>query len=131
LIKVVWVNGCFDILHRGHFEMLRHAKSLGDYLIVGLDDDAKVKQDKGPSRPYNSLEDRKFALQSTRYVDKVVKFDSAAQLELLIKGVSPSVMVVGSDWKGKPVIGSQYASNVEYFERIDGYSTTNILENNK
>jgi rfaE bifunctional protein nucleotidyltransferase chain/domain len=128
MIKVVWTNGCFDILHRGHFEMLEYAKSLGDYLVVGIDTDQKVKQDKGPARPYNNSEDRKFALKSTKYVDEVVKFSTAAQLEMIIKSVSPSIMVVGSDWKGKPIIGSQHVDKVEYFERIEGYSTTNILD---
>ena len=128
MIKVIWTNGCFDVLHRGHFEMLEYAKSLGDYLVVGIDTDDKVKQDKGPGRPYNNCEDRKFALKSTKYVDEVVKFNSAKQLEMIIKSISPSVIVVGSDWKGKPVIGAQHVTKVEYFDRVDGYSTTNILD---
>ena len=61
-------------------------------------------------------------------MDEVVKFSTAAQLEMIIKSVSPSIMVVGSDWKGKPIIGSQHVDKVEYFERIEGYSTTNILD---
>jgi len=108
--------------------MLQYAKSFGEYLIVGIDSDEKVKKDKGTNRPYNNFEDRKYALKSIKYVDEVVKFDNPRQLELIIKSVSPSVMVVGSDWKGKPVVGSQYAADVKYFERISGYSTTNILD---
>jgi len=130
-MKLVWVNGCFDVLHRGHFEMLRYAKSLGDYVMVGIDSDEKVKKDKGPSRPFNSVNDRKFALQSLRYVDKVVVFRSRQHLSQLIQLLEPECMVVGSDWKGKEVVGSQYCTDLKFFDRIDGYSTTNILEGMK
>ena len=74
-MKLVWVNGCFDVLHRGHFEMLKYAKSFGDYLMVGIDSDQKVKKDKGNDRPFNSADDRKFALESIRHVDKVLIFN--------------------------------------------------------
>ena len=67
----IWVNGCFDILHRGHFELFNYAKSLGNELIVGIDSDEKVAQDKGPDRPYNKLEDRVYALESLKAIDKV------------------------------------------------------------
>ena len=80
----VWVNGCFDVLHRGHFELFKYAKSLGDFLVVGIDSDQKVKQDKGSSRPYNKMDDRLFALNSIRYIDKVHYFDSKQGLEDLI-----------------------------------------------
>lgn len=128
MIRIVWTNGCFDVLHRGHFEMLQYAKSFGEYLIVGIDSDEKVKKDKGADRPYNNFEDRKFALKSIKHVDDVVKFDTPEQLELIIKSIAPSTMIVGSDWKGKPIVGSRYAGDVKYFERISGYSTTNILD---
>ena len=124
----VWTNGCFDVLHRGHFEMLKHAKTLGDYLIVGIDSDEKVKKDKGNDRPYNSTEDRKFALESIKYVDAVVVFDSRAGLEQIIKSVSPDIMVIGSDWKGKEVVGEEYTQKLCFFDRIERYSTTNILK---
>ena len=75
-MKVIWTNGCFDILHRGHFEMFKFAKSLGDCLIVGTDTDEKVRNNKGPSRPFNSLTDRMFALDSIKYIDEVVPFKS-------------------------------------------------------
>jgi len=125
----VWTNGCFDILHRGHFEMFKYAKSLGHHLIVGLDSDEKVKKDKGEDRPYNSLEDRKFALESIRYVDEVRVFDSTKGLEELIKSIQPDIMVIGSDWKGQKVIGQQHAGHLRFFDRVGSYSTTNILEN--
>ena len=129
--KVVWTNGCFDVLHRGHFEMLKYAKSLGAYLIVGIDTDNKVKNDKGPSRPFNSEGDRKFALESIRYVDEVIMFNTPEELENLVKTKKPDIMVIGSDWKGKKVVGDQYCNNIYFFDRIPNYSTTKILENNK
>ena len=124
----VWTNGCFDVLHRGHFEMLKYAKSLGDYLIVGIDADSKVRLDKGLERPFNCQEDRRFALESIRYVDKVVIFYSKGELESWVKAILPTYMVVGSDWKGKEVVGSGYTQKVCFFDRIGEYSTTKILK---
>ena len=131
MIQVVWTNGCFDVLHRGHVEMLQYAKSLGDYLIVGIDSDDKVAKDKGPKRPYNTYEDRKFLLKALKPVDEVVKFDSPDQLETIIRSVSPHFMVIGSDWEGKPVIGEKFCGELKFFDRIDNYSTTNILESKR
>ena len=127
-MKTVWTNGCFDILHRGHIELFKYAKSLGDYIIVGIDSDDKVAKDKGATRPFNNVEDRKFALKSLKYVDEVVVFDSAEKLEIIIRSISPHVMVIGSDWKGKPVIGESFCGELRFFDRIGDYSTTNILE---
>ena len=93
---IVWTNGCFDILHRGHFEMLEYAKSLGDYLVVGIDSDQKVKNDKGWNRPYNSEKDRKFALECLQSVDKVVIFNTPNELSGLIEAMTPDIMVIGS-----------------------------------
>ena len=124
----VWTNGCFDILHRGHLEMLKYAKSLGDFLIVGIDSDKKVQADKGPLRPLNRAEDRRFALEAIRYVDEVVVFDSPEGLANAIKKVSPDIMVIGSDWKGKKVVGEQHTKEVRFFDRIGEYSTTSIIE---
>jgi len=131
VVKKVWTNGCFDILHRGHLEMFQYAKSLGDYLVVGIDTDEKVKRDKGPERPYNCLSDRKFILESIKFIDEVVVFDSSQGLENLIKSNQPDIMVIGSDWKGKKVVGQQHAKELVFFDRIGSYSTTNILENKK
>ena len=130
-MKIVWTNGCFDILHRGHFEMLKYAKSLGDHLVVGIDSDNKVKKDKGTNRPFNCQNDRKFALESIRYVDKVVIFNSKMELESWVKAVSPTYMVIGSDWRDKEVVGEGYTQKLCFFDRIGEYSTTNILENNR
>jgi len=129
--KTIWTNGCFDILHRGHFEMFKFAKSLGDYLIVGVDSDGKVKKDKGEARPFNCVEDRIFALESIRYIDKVVVFSSTEELSHLIKSAKPDIMVIGSDWKGKTVVGEEYTKELQFFDRMGQYSTTNMLENNR
>ena len=125
----IWVNGCCDILHRGHFELFNYTKSLGDFLVVGIDSDEKVAQDKGPNRPYNTLEDRHYALESLKAIDKIYVFDSNDHLEWLIQKEQPNILVVGSDWKGKPIVGGQYAKEIIYFNRIGNYSTTNILNN--
>ena len=125
----IWVNGCFDVLHRGHFELFNFAKSLGNKLIVGLDSDEKISNDKGQGRPYNKLDDRVYALESLKAIDKVMVFDSKNHLEDLVEITKPDILVVGSDWKGKEIVGGQHAKKIVYFDRIGNYSTTNILEN--
>ena len=126
--KIIWTNGCFDVLHRGHIELFKYAKSLGDRLYVGIDTDEKVKRDKGKDRPVNKLNDRRFLLESIKYIDKVFIFNDREDLESLIKMSEPDIMVIGSDWKGKTVIGEEYAKELKFFNRIDRYSTTEILE---
>ena len=127
-MTIVWTNGCFDIMHRGHIELFKYAKSLGDKLIVGIDSDKKVKLDKGQDRPINCVEDRKFILESIRHIDKVLIFDSTKELEHLIKETKPDIMVIGSDWKDKTVIGQQYVGKLLFFDRIMDYSTTDIIK---
>ena len=124
----IWVNGCFDILHRGHYELFNYAKSLGNSLVVGIDSDEKVAQDKGPNRPYNKLEDRVYALESLKAIDKVYVFDNKDHLEWLVQITKPDILVVGSDWKGKEIVGGQHAKKIVYFDRIGDYSTTDILK---
>ena len=126
--KIIWTNGCFDVLHRGHIELFKYAKSLGTKLYVGIDSDEKIKKDKGKDRPFNKLSDRIKVLESIKYIDKIFVFNNTAHLDWLIKKVSPYTMVIGSDWKGKTVIGEQYVGELVFFDRIEGYSTTNILE---
>lgn len=126
-MSVVWTNGCFDVLHRGHIEMLKYAKSLGHVLYVGIDSDQKVRQDKGKSRPFNSQDDRAYLLQAIRFVDEVIIFDSKDDLANNIRKVSPDFLVVGSDWKGKDVVGDEYAGEVKFFKRIGEYSTSRVL----
>ena len=130
MIKV-WTNGCFDILHRGHIEMFRYAKSLGDELVVGIDTDEKVKLDKGENRPINNLQDRMYMLQSIKYINKVIPFDSTEDLRKTIRWYQPDLMVIGSDWKGKDIIGREFSDKLVFFNRVGDYSTTNILEYDK
>jgi D-beta-D-heptose 7-phosphate kinase/D-beta-D-heptose 1-phosphate adenosyltransferase len=127
----IWVNGCFDVLHRGHFELFNFAKSLGNKLIVGLDSDEKISNDKGQDRPYNRLDDRVYALESLKAIDKVMVFDNKDHLEYLVKITKPDILVVGSDWKGKEIVGGQHAKKIVYFDRIGNYSTTDILLNER
>ncbi len=130
-MKKIWVNGCFDILHRGHYELFNYAKSLGDKLIVGIDSDEKVSKDKGTDRPYNKLEDRVYALESLKAIDEVMVFDNRDHLEWLVQITKPDILVVGSDWKGKEIVGGRYSKEIVYFSRIGNYSTTNILLNER
>jgi len=127
-MTTVFVNGTFDILHPGHLLLLNTARSYGDYLIVAIDSDDRVAKLKGPTRPINNAGDRRVMLSNLKAVDEVQIFDSDEELAMLVKQFRPAVMMVGSDWRGKPVIGSEYAKRIEYFERIDGYSTTNTIQ---
>ena len=127
-VMKIFVNGTFDILHRGHIELLNYAKSLGEYLLVGIDSDDRVKEKKGLTRPIHSQEERKFFLENLKAVDSVDIFSSDNELEGMIKSFKPDIMVVGSDWKDKSVIGSYYASKLIFFERIGEYSTTKTIQ---
>ena len=122
------VNGTFDILHRGHIEMLNYAKKQGDYLLVAIDTDSRVKELKGPSRPINNHEDRKFHLENLMSVNEVQFFDSKEQLIDIMKSYRPDVYVKGSDWKkDKPSTAEQYCEQVIYYDRVGDYSTTNTI----
>lgn len=127
MIKV-FVNGTFDLLHKGHIQLLNYAKSLGDYLCVGIDTDERVKEKKGPKRPIHNQDERKFFLENLKSVDEVKFFSNDNELKELIKSLTPDIMIVGSDWKNKSVIGSHYASELIFFDRIDEYSTTKTIQ---
>jgi len=128
IVKRVWTNGCFDILHRGHIELFKYAKSLGDYLVVGLDDDARVRASKGDNRPINNLEDRIETLRSIKYIDDVVWFGHDDELDRQVLLSEAEIMVVGSDYKDKKVIGSKHVKEVKFFDRVGGHSTTKVVE---
>ena len=107
--------------------MLKYARQLGDELVVGVDSDEKVVRDKGPQRPFNRLEDRMEVLNSIRYVDRVIAFETRKELERLIQEYEPDFLVVGSDWKNGEVVGKEYCKNLKFFDRIGDISTTKIL----
>lgn len=123
----IWTNGCFDVIHRGHIDSLKFAKSLGDHLVVGVDTDERVRAAKGESRPYNTLSDRVAVLESIKYVDEIRVFDSDESLVSIIKEISPTCFVKGSEYRGKKIIGSEYAAAIVYFDLRQGYSTTKTL----
>lgn len=124
----VFVNGSFDVLHTGHLELLNYAKSLGDYLLVALDSDERIREKKGRDRPFNNQENRVTLMKNLKPVDEVAVFSSDEELTLLIKNYSPDKMIVGSDWKGKPIIGSQHSREVIYYERSNEESTTKTIQ---
>ncbi|QFR48669.1 D-glycero-beta-D-manno-heptose-7-phosphate kinase [Sulfurimonas lithotrophica] len=124
--KIVFTNGCFDILHRGHVSYLDIAKSYGDVLILGLNSDASVRKLKGESRPINSEEDRAFVLSALESVDFVTVFSDETPYEL-IKMVEPDVLVKGGDYEGKEVVGSDIAREVKLVQFVDGKSTTKTI----
>ena len=124
----IFVNGTFDVLHPGHIQLLNYAKSFGDTLTVGIDSDRRVAEKKGPSRPIYNIKDRSFMLQNLKSVDYVVVFDSDEELEHCLKTIRPDIMVVGSDWKGKSVIGSMYSAELKFFDRIEEYATTKTIQ---
>ena len=126
-MKKVWVNGCFDVLHRGHIELLKFAKSQGTFLIVGIDTDERVRAAKGESRPFNTVEDRVAMLESIKHIDEIRVFDANEELDTQVLLSGAEIMVVGSDYKNKEVIGSRHVQEVKFFDRIEGYSTTKIL----
>lgn len=128
MAKSVFVNGTFDLLHLGHLALLNYAKSLGDKLFVAIDSDERVRQLKGSTRPIYDAYQRKVILLNLKAVDEVEIFSSDEELEMWIKQISPSIMVIGSDWQNKTVIGSQFAKRLEFFERIDEYSSTKTIQ---
>ncbi|MEA3554686.1 MAG: D-glycero-beta-D-manno-heptose-7-phosphate kinase [Campylobacterota bacterium] len=125
--KIVFTNGCFDILHRGHVQYLDIAKSFGDVLILGLNSDASVRALKGDSRPINNEEDRGFILAALESVDYVVLFTDDTPLSL-IQIVQPDTLVKGGDYEGKEVVGSNIAKEVKLVQFVDGKSTTKTIE---
>jgi rfaE bifunctional protein nucleotidyltransferase chain/domain len=123
----VFVNGTFDILHYGHFRLLEAAAELGNKLYVAIDTDERIKEKKGENRPFHNIMERKEMLESIKWVDNVFKFDSDEELITLIRAIDPDVYVIGSDYKGKPIVGSEYLRNIVFIPRIEKFSTTKIM----
>ncbi|MDX2081788.1 MAG: D-glycero-beta-D-manno-heptose 1-phosphate adenylyltransferase [Terrimicrobiaceae bacterium] len=128
--KLVFTNGCFDILHRGHCDYLAFARAQGDALCVGLNSDASVRRSKGPARPVNSESDRAFVLGSLRAVDFVVVFDEDEPRDLIAK-ILPDVLVKGKDWahyvSGSDIVEA-HGGRVVLAEMVEGRSTTGTIE---
>lgn len=132
--KVVFTNGCFDILHRGHATYLARARELGDCLVVGLNSDASVKRLKGKNRPVNGEKDRAFLLASLQCVDYVIVFEEDTPARL-IESVKPDVLVKGGDYTLDKIVGADFVmkngGNVLTIPFVDGFSTTKTIEEMK
>ena len=125
-MKKVVVNGTFDVIHPGHLALLNYAKSLGDFLIVAIDSDSRVSELKGPQRPINPQHERKLLLENLRAVDQVQIFNSPDELISIIKECN--IMVKGSDYKGKSIIGEANCPQVVYYDRTEHSSTQKIQD---
>lgn len=126
-MKKVFVNGTFDILHTGHLALLNFAKSLGDTLTVGIDSDARVRMLKGNNRPVFTATERQNLLQNLKAVNEVFIFDTDDELINLVK--QSDIMVKGSDYRGKSVIGEKYSKQIIFFEKLNEYSTSSTIQN--
>ena len=123
----VWVNGTFDVLHIGHIKLLEFASQFGE-VRVGIDTDERVKQFKGELRPINCIKDRIDFMNSIKYVNSSVSFSTDEELCDRIKEWNTDVIIIGNDYKDKKVIGSHLVKEVIFFDKIDGYSSTKIIE---
>jgi rfaE bifunctional protein nucleotidyltransferase chain/domain len=124
----VFVNGTFDILHSGHINLLNAARRYGNYLLVAIDCDERVKQLKGQGRPFNDEKNRKLILENLKAVDGVVIFKSDQHLVDIIKEYQPDIMVKGSDWRGKTIVGELHVKKIVFHERDNNESTTKTIE---
>ena len=127
MIKVV-VNGCFDILHKGHVDLLNFARQQGDHLLVCIDSDRLVAEAKGRSRPIKSQGERKYILENLRAVDEVRVFDTHFDLCDIFREYQADVMVKGSDYKDQKIVGIDLVKEVRFFDTVNGYSTTKTIE---
>lgn len=129
--RIVFTNGCFDILHAGHVRYLTAARGLGDVLVLGLNSDASVGRLKGPERPFNVLDDRAEVLSALECVDMVVPFEADTP-ELLIRDIQPDILVKGADWRGKGVAGAEFVEQsggeVQFIDLLPGRSTTGLAD---
>jgi D-beta-D-heptose 7-phosphate kinase/D-beta-D-heptose 1-phosphate adenosyltransferase len=128
--KVIFTNGCFDILHTGHISLLKECRELAGAdgkVIVGLNSDRSVRRLKGENRPVNAQKDRKEMLESLRYVDEVIIFDEETP-EMLLSILTPDVLVKGGDYALTDIIGKQYVKDVIIFPYVNGYSTTSTIK---
>jgi D-beta-D-heptose 7-phosphate kinase/D-beta-D-heptose 1-phosphate adenosyltransferase len=129
--KIVFTNGCFDLLHIGHVRYLKEARKLGDFLVVGINSDSSVKELKGPTRPIQNQDDRAEILSSLEAVDATVIFTESTP-ERLVKNVKPDILVKGGDWTVDQIVGGHfvqsYGGKVMSLQFVEGKSTTKIIE---
>jgi rfaE bifunctional protein nucleotidyltransferase chain/domain len=125
-MTIVFTNGCFDVIHRGHIEYLKQSRQLGTRLVVGLNSDASVKRLKGESRPVNNQDDRRALLLALRFVDQVEIFEEDTPLEL-IKRINPDIITKGGDYQPEQVVGHDLAQETVIIPFLDGYSSTRII----
>lgn len=123
--RAVFTNGCFDLLHAGHIYSLEKARSLGDFLFLGLNSDASVRSLKGPSRPLNRAGDRALVLAALAAVDAVVVFGEETPIKL-IKALKPDILVKGADYRNRTVVGAEFAGRVALIPLLKGRSTTGL-----
>jgi rfaE bifunctional protein nucleotidyltransferase chain/domain len=126
--KIVWINGCFDVLHYGHFKLIQYASSFGGKLVIGIDSDERVKQLKGEDRPFHTQQQREYNLRQIRGVGDVIVFHTEDELRNTLEKLKPTIFVIGSDYIDKPIVGGEFAEEIKFFERIDNLSTSNIMK---
>ena len=130
-MSIVWTNGTFDILHPGHMQLFKVARSLGDKVIVATDTDAKIKKDKGDHKPINDLCYRVAMLEAIKYIDVVLTFGDRQELEGLIQLYTPDILLLGDDWQGGDVVGIEHAKGVRFLPRVGGYASSKTLNKMK
>ena len=131
IMSIVWCNGTFDILHPGHMQLFKVARSLGDKVIVATDTDEKIKKDKGEHRPVNDLCYRVAMLEAIKYIDVVLTFGDRQELEGLIQLYTPDILLLGDDWQGGDVVGIEHAKGVRFLPRVGGYASSKTLNKMK
>lgn len=128
MTKII-VNGSFDIVHLGHLRLLQYAKCFPSaYVYVLIDSDRRIKELKGDDRPINSQHERLVLLSELKSVDRVDVFDTDEELVNLIRDYKPDIMVKGSDYRNKPVIGAEFCKEIKFYDRLEQYSTTNKIQ---
>jgi len=127
-MKKVVVNGTFDLIHPGHIHLINYARSLGDFLLVLIDTDQRIQQLKGNQRPIQNQYTRKLILENLKAVDQVFLFGNDTELIRRLEAYQPDIMVKGSDYREKNIIGHQHCKSIVFFERIIEYSTTDTVQ---
>ncbi|NBP00733.1 MAG: hypothetical protein EBU90_11500 [Proteobacteria bacterium] len=128
IVKIV-VNGTFDVIHLGHLRLLAYARThINSFVHVLIDSDRRVRELKGPTRPYNTEYERASLLFALKSVDRVDVFDSDQELENYIKDISPDIMIKGSDYQDKKIIGAEYCKEIIFYDRLEKYSSTKKIQ---